>query len=175
MELIKNNKDWFLSEEGGNYFAALTSLEDQTIFIYSYLKLVVNECFERKNVLFKIAFFFADGIAKSNKPYSKHPQILNSDINPFLNYLEKVNKLYGNDTMFLIFTSILLEKADVYNSDEWIYDDKLLSSDDLLDKLCDMGLDYLPIHSLYMVNSDSYAIKDEDKFLQLEIVWLFLK
>ena len=175
MELIKKEKNWFLSEEGGKKFTALSSLEERTIFIYSYLKSAVDESFNKKNTLFKIAFFFADAVYNSNKPYSKYPGILNSEINPFLMYLEKSKRFYGNEITYMIFTAILQGKVNTANNDEWIYNNSFLKSDDFSDKLSEMGIEYLPEHSMYMVDPDSYKIEENDKFLQLAIVWTFLK
>lgn len=175
MELIKKEKNWFLSEEGGNFFAALSSLEERTIFIYSFLKSTVNENFDKKNTLFKIAFFFADAVYNSDKPYSKYPQILNPEINPFLQYIEKADNFYGNEKTYIIFTAILQEKVNSANNDEWIYNNSLLKSDDFSDKLSEMGIEYLPEHSIYMVDPQLYKIEENDKFLQLSIVWTFLK
>ncbi|MBP3600274.1 MAG: hypothetical protein J6J30_04250 [Clostridia bacterium] len=175
MELIKKEKDWFLSDEGGNFFASLSSLEERTLYIYSYLKLVAKECFDKKNTLFKIAFFFADAVYNSNKSYSKYPNILNLQLNPFLKYLEQADEFYGNEITYIIFTAILQEKVDVQNSNEWIYNSGFLNSEDLFDKLSEKGIEYLPSHSMHMINPEEYKIKEVDNFLQLEIVWMFLK
>lgn len=175
MELIKKEKNWFLSEEGGKKFTALSSLEERTIFIYSYLKSAVDESFNKKNTLFKIAFFFADAVYNSNKPYSKYPGILNSEINPFLQYIEKADGFYGNEITYMIFTAILQEKVNVLNNDEWIYNRDFLNDEDLFDKLSEKEIEYLPDHSMYMVDPDSYKTEENDKFIQLAIVWTFLK
>ncbi|MBR7133676.1 MAG: hypothetical protein IKD04_09120 [Clostridia bacterium] len=175
MELIVKEKNWFLSEEGGKKFTALSSLEERTIFIYSYLKSTVNEDFDKKNTLFKIAFFFADAVYNSDKPYSKYPQILNPEINPFLQYLEKADEFYGNEKTYIIFTAVLQGKVNTANNDEWIYNNSFLKSDDFLDELSEMGIEYLPTHSMHMVDPQAYKTAEIDNFIQLQMVWMFLK
>lgn len=175
MELIKKERAWFLSEEGGKSFTALSSLEERAIFIYSYLKSAVNEGFEKENTLFKIAFFFADAVYCSNKPYSQYPAILNFQSNPFLRYLENADKYYGKEITYMIFTAILQGKADPTNQGEWIYNHEFLNSETLFEDLLEKGIEYLPANSMDMVNPKAYQMEDSDKFLQLELVWIFLK
>lgn len=175
MELLNKNKEWFLTTEGEKAFFALSSLEERTLFFYSYLKSAVKACFEKENSLFKIAFFFADALCSSNKPYSQYPAILKSDSNPFLRYLENADKFHGNEITYMIFAAILQEKADVANGNEWIYDDDFLSSEDLVEQLSDRGMAFLPMHSMDMVDPVAYQIKETDKVLQLALVWMFLK
>ena len=66
MELLKKDTAWFLSEEGSKSFAALSSVGDRAIFIYSYLKTIANESFEKDKMLFKMAFFIADAVFSSD-------------------------------------------------------------------------------------------------------------
>lgn len=175
MELLKKNKEWFLSNEGEKYFFALSSLEERTLFFYSYLKTATHGRFDKENTLFKLAFFFADGIYTAKKPYSQYPAILETDSNPFLQYIENADKYYGKEVTYIIFTAILQEKVDAADLSEWIYDGNFLESENLWDKLLDKEIEYLPSHELYMVNPQSYQTKEADAFLQLEIVWMFLK
>lgn len=175
MELLHKNKEWFLSGEGEKAFFALSSLEERTMFFYSYLKTAVKDRFDKGNTLFKMAFFFADAIYTSETPYSQFPTILDADSNPFLQYLENADKFYGNEITYMIFTAILQEKVNVTDMSEWIYDGDFLKSEDLWDKLLDKGIEYLPPRDMYMVDPKSYKTKETDAFLQLEIVWMFLK
>ena len=175
MELYKKEKEWFLSEEGTNKFCALSSLEERTIFIYSYLKSTVNESFEKNNTLFKIAFFFADAVYNSNKPYSKYPQLLNAEMNPFLKFVEKSKNFYSNEKTYIIFTAILNGKVDAYIDEEWIYNSDFLESEFFLEELLNMGIEYLPTHELDMVDPKTYETTDENNFLQLQMIWMFLK
>ena len=36
MELLNNDKKWFLSDEGSKLFATLDNVNDRAVFIYSY-------------------------------------------------------------------------------------------------------------------------------------------
>lgn len=175
MELIKTDKSWFLSQEGGNYFAALSSLEERTIFIYSYLKLLANESFDKDGSLFKIAFFFADAVLNSDKPYSKFPELLNPETNPFLKYLENAKSFYTKKITYLIFTTILHEKVNPANEKAWIYNSDFLQDKNLIKKLHEMNLEYLSDNPLYMIEPQAYNLNDADKLLQLMLVWIFLK
>lgn len=175
MELLKRNKEWFLSAEGEKAFFALSSLEDRTVFIYSYLKAAVNPCFEEDNTLFKLAFFFADALYGSDKPYGNYPAILSPESNPFLQYLTKAKTFDGKKILYVILTAILREKVNTANDGEWIYDGEYLGGSDWFDKLQDKGMEYLPAHDLYMVDPASYELEEADRFLQLELVWMLLK
>lgn len=175
MELLNKNKEWFLSQEGEKCFFALSSLEERTMFFYAYLKATVKDRFDEGNTLFKMAFFFADAIFTSKKPYSKFPEILNADSNPFLQYIENADKFYGAKITYMIFTAILQEKVNTGNAAEWIYDGDFLEAEDLWDKLSEKDIEYLPAGKAYMVNPASYNTEENDAFLQLEIVWMFLK
>jgi len=174
MELLKKDKTWFLSTEGTEKFLVLSSLEERTIFIYSYLKTVVNKSFEKNNTLFKLAFFFADAIYNSNTKYATYPQILQSE-NPFLSYLMNADACYDNEKIYLILTSILHQKVDPAQKNEWIYNKQILNDEDLLEKLAEKGIEYLPKHSVDMIDPVVYEMDQSLVFLQLELVWLFLK
>lgn len=145
------------------------------MFFYSYLKASVKDHFDKENTLFKIAFFFADALYSSKKPYGRYPQILDPNRNPFLQYLENTDNYYGNETTYTIFTAILQEKVNTADLSEWIYDANFLTSENLWDELLEKEIEYLPSSDLYMVDPASYEIKDADVFLQLELVWMFLK
>lgn len=175
MELLKKETKWFLSQEGAERFSALSSLEERIIFIYSYLKGVVNENFDKNHMLFKMAFFFADAVYNSNEEYAKYPQILQKEHNPFMAYLMNESTRQNDKKTYLILTSILHQKADASKKTEWIYDKSILGSKEYLEKLSKKGIEFLPIHSMNMVEPAIYEMDDSIKFLQLELVWLFLK
>jgi len=174
MELIKKEKSWFLSKEGIENFSALSSLEDRTIFIYSYLKTVVNECFEKDNTLFKMAFFFADAIYNSKEKYATYPEVVQQD-NPFFAYLEKSDSYHGQRELYLILISILHDKVDPLKRDEWIYDKDFWENEDFEERLEEKGIKYLSNDSVSMVEPSAYEIDQSKEFLQLVLVWLFLK
>lgn len=171
MELLKKEKAWFLSDEGGKKFAALDSLEERTIFIYSYLKTIAHESFEENKTLFKLAFFIADAVYESDITYSKYPEILKAESNPFVAFLANAQKFSGNEKTYIILTSILHNKANAFNKSEWIYDEKEFDSNDLSER----GIQFLPSSSSSMIDLEIYNIDSDLKLLQLELVWIFLK
>ena len=173
MELLKREKEWFLSKEGTNEFCALSSLEERSIFIYSYLKSFVDASFD--NALFKISFFMADAVFESNVEYKEMPKLLNAQFNPFIYYLGRANFCPNNEVLFVIFSSILHNKVDVKNHEEWIYDKKLLKCKDFLEKISDFDAEFLPSGAFDMVDPEIYEVNSELGFLQLELIWTFLK
>ncbi len=175
MELIKKDSTWFLSAEGGKRFAEISSLEDRTLFIYSYLKTIVNEKFKRDEVLFKLALFTADAIYNSDFAYAKYPEILKLDCNPFFAYLSNVTAYWGNEKTYVILSSILHNKANAFNKSEWIYDKHLLNSDDFLKELSERDIEFLPVNASSMVDPEAYNIESGLALPQLELVWSFLK
>lgn len=172
MELLKKDKEWFLSEEGTNQFCAL-SLEDRSVFIYSYLKSFVNECFN--NVLFRISFFMADAVFESNVEYAKTPKLLDAQFNPFVYFLSRAKFCPDNEVLFVIFSSILHNKVDTKNHKEWIYDKEMLGSEDFLERVSDLNVEFLPSGDFDMVDPDFYEMNSKLSFLQLELIWMFLK
>ena len=85
MELLKRDSAWFLSPAGSKVFSDLTSLEDRSVFLYSYLRTVAKPEFEQDRILFKIAFFLADGVMGSSLPYQSYPDVIHPGKNPFVN------------------------------------------------------------------------------------------
>lgn len=175
MELLKKEARWFLSQGGAEKFSALSSLEERIIFIYSYLRVVANKEVDENNLLFKMSIFFADAVYHSNVEYSKYPYIVQPEHNPFMAYLMNADSSQNDQVLYLIFTSILHDKVNVSKKSEWIYDNKLLKAKDVMEQLAEKGIKYLPTHSMDMVEPTVYEMEDSIKFLQLELVWLFLK
>lgn len=175
MELLKKDTKWFLSVEGEKAFFALSTLEERATYIYSYLKTVVDPSFEEDNTLFKMAFFFADAVYRSSKPYRTYPAVLIAEHNPFLQYLQKAKEFDSNKILYVILTAILQGKVDTADDGEWIYDTEYLADSDWFEKLYGNGMEYLPAHSLYMVDPASYASEEDDQLLQLALVWMLLK
>ena len=173
MELLKREKEWFLSKEGTDEFCALSSLEERSIFIYSYLKSFVGASFD--NVLFKISFFLADAVFESDAEYGKMPKLLDPQFNPFVYFLSRAEFCPGNEILFVVFSSILHDKVDVRNHKEWIYNKRFLESEDFLERVPDFDSEFLPSGDFDMVDPEIYGINSELGFLQLELIWIFLK
>lgn len=175
MELLKKDTAWFLSEEGSKRFAALDSLGERTIFIYSYLKTIANESFEKDKMLFKMAVFIADAVYASDVPYSKYPEILRADRNPFVAFLQNSKTFSGKEKTYIILTAVLNNKANAFDKSEWIYDREILDSNDLESDLEERKIEFLPGYTTMMIDPEVYNIDSKLKLLQLELVWIFLK
>lgn len=175
MELLKKDNAWFLSDEGSKQFAALSSLEERIIFIYSYLKTISKESFEEEKTLLKIALFIADAVYNSDLSYSKYPEILKADSNPFVAFLQNSITFSGKEKTYVIFTAILNNKANAFNKSEWIYDREILDSNDLESDLEERKIEFLPGYTTMMIDPEVYNIDSKLKLLQLELVWIFLK
>ena len=125
MELLKYDAAWFLSKAGCNMFNSLESLEDRSVFMYSYLKQIANGEFEQDGILFKAAFFLADAVLGSSLSYSSYPDILDPAKNPFVTYLDCAERCPGAGAVYSIFLSILHGVADPAKHNEWIYDENM--------------------------------------------------
>ncbi|MBE6809755.1 MAG: hypothetical protein E7521_01685 [Ruminococcaceae bacterium] len=175
MELLKKDTAWFLSDEGGKKFATLSSLEERTIFIYSYLKTIASESFEKDKTLFKLALFIADIVCNSDVDYNKYPEILKSDSNPFVAFLANAPKFYGNEITYIILTAILHNKVNPFDKSEWIYNEAVIDSDDFIEDLSERGIKLFSTSSLIMIDPENYDIDQKLQQLQLALVWMFLK
>lgn len=174
MKLLKKDKSWFLSKDGIEKFSTLSSLEERTIFIYSYLKIAVNKCFEKDNTLFKMAFFFADAVYNSDAQYALYPQIIQQE-NPFFAYLKNAYICLDNKKLYIVLTSILHDKVDPKKKGKWIYDKEFWEDEDLGERLEEKGIAYLSTDSINMTDPSIYEMDGAKEFLQLELAWLFLE
>ena len=175
MELLKKDTMWFLTDEGGKQFAALSSLEERTIFIYSYLKTLTNESFEKDKTLFKMAFFIADAVCSSDVDYNKYPEMLNTKSNPFVAFLANAPKYYGKEKTYVILTAILHNKVNPFDKSEWIYNEAVIESDSFVDDLSERGIELFSTSSFSMIDPENYDINPNLQLLQLALVWIFLK
>ena len=174
MKLIEKEESWFLSKNGFEKYSMLSSLEERTVFIYSYLKMVVNMCFENDNTLFKMAFLFADAIYNSDVQYALYPQIIQQE-NPFFAYLQNADNCLDNKNMYIVLTSILHDKVDPKKMGEWIYDKEFWEDEDLGERLEEKGIAYLSADSINMTDPSIYEMDSTKELIQLELAWLFLK
>ena len=179
MELLKKDTAWFLTDEGGKQFAALDSLEERAIFIYSYLKTIAHESFEKDKTLFKMAFFIADAVYSSDVTYSKYPEILKADSNPFVAFLKNAEIFSGNEKTYVILTAVLNNKANAFDKSDWIYDEEILDceleADEFESELAERGIEFLPGSGTTMPDPELYNIDSKLRLMQLQLVWIFLK
>lgn len=173
MELLKKDKKWFLSEEGGKTFAALNSVGDRAFFVYSYLKTFVNEAFEENNLIFKTSFLIADAILNSEVSYSKYPEILDEKANPYIAFLTNAKRKYTIEQIYCIYLSFVHGIADPFKKTEWIYNESLFKDDGYIHKIDEMGHMFVIPNKDMFVNSNVYECDETYNLIQLEIIWLF--
>ena len=173
MEIIKADTQWFFSNEGINAFKALQSLEDRSVFIYSYLKTVVDEQLEKDNLIFKTAFFIADTLHGSALPYANYPELINKTKNPFVAYLVNLKKPCEQKVAFCHFIAILQGLVNPFNSSEWIYDKEWSSTDKVKEKLTEIDRFYLPLTSVDIVDPSKFEIDADLQPIQLKMIWMF--
>ena len=125
MELIKRETPWFLSSAGCNAFASTKTLEDRSVFLYSYLKQIAPEKFDEDQTLFRTAFFLADAVMDSPLPYSTYPALIDPQKNPFVAYLANVNQYPGAQTVYYVFLSILHGLAMPIRQNDWVYEKRI--------------------------------------------------
>lgn len=171
MELLKRDAAWFLSPMGCKDFSALKSLDERSIFLYSYLKTIAKPEFDQDRVLFKIAFFLADGIMGSSLPYQAYPDVIDPRKNPFVAYLSRTDRYREQRILYYIFLGILHGIADPMHSDNWVYDTALDDTEYLRKMLEVSGKDLYPNPSL-MADPDAYAIDSSLQTVQLKLIWL---
>ncbi len=173
MDLIKKDSQWFFSPEGVESYQKLTTLEERSIFIYSYLRTIAVEALEKDNLLFKIAFLLADGVHASDLPYAKYPDLIDPKKNPYVAYLKNAKRPHSNEKTFCILMSILHEIANPMNTTEWIYDIKLFTENAYLNKLDELKHQFIEHDESYVVDPEVFSIDPSLSFIQKELVWLF--
>ena len=175
MELLKKDKQWFLSDEGGKEFAALSSVGDRAVFIYSYLKTFADDSFEKENVLFKTSFLLADAIFNSDVPYSTYPSILDEKVNPFIAFIANAKRKYTIEQIYCIYLSFVHNIADAFKKTEWIYNDLLFKDDEYMHKIDELGHMFVIPNKDLLVDAKAYKSDEKYDMIQLEIIWLFSK
>lgn len=162
MELIKYEANWFLSDAGCNAFASLTTLDERSVFLYSYLKQIAPTDFEENQLLFRVAFFFADAIMGSTLPYSAYPALLDPKKNPFVEYLTKATVCPGIQGLYCIFLAILHGTADCKKKDEWIYADRIPEA---------YSRDFCGSETA-LADPAAFEIDESLQLVQLKLIWL---
>lgn len=171
MELTKQSASWFLSKTGCNAFDSLKTLEDRSAFLYSYLRQIAKADFEENQLLFRIAFFFADAIMGSTLPYNTYPALIDPEKNPFVAYIKNADHYPGGKAVYHIFLSILHGIAMPVKQNEWVYDQHLKEPEYLEKKLEGLGKPFF-VAGLGMVSADAFAIEEPLQQVQLKLIWL---
>lgn len=165
---MSNNLDWYFSQEGVNAYSQQDSLDKRTQFLYSYLNKISSPGFLKSGVLFKIAFFFADGVSESTLPYASYPEIINDSKNPFLKYLIK-GDFCSEKALYHVFMSILHCVVDVADDSSWIYDRDSLRTGMYKTKLIIDNHDVSSEFPDYKI----FSVEQKLQFMQLQLIWLF--
>ena len=173
MELLKKDKEWFRSEDGSKRFAALNSVGDRAIFIYSYLKTFANETFDKDNTLFKSAFLIADSVFSSGLEYSQYPKILDEKCNPFIAFFSNAKNNYTKEQIYCIFLSFVHGIAEPFKSNDWIYNSSLFKDDGYIHKVDETGHMFIVPNEDMFVDANAYKCDEKYNMIQLEIIWLF--
>lgn len=173
MELLKKDKKWFQSEEGRECFAALNSVGDRAVFIYSYLKTFANDSFEKGSILFKTSFLLADAIFNSDVPYGTYPGILDEKVNPFVAFIANAKKGYTVEQIYCIYLSFVHNIADAFKKSEWIYNESLFKDDGYIHKIHELGHMFVIPNKDMFVEAEAYKCDESYDMIQLEIIWLF--
>lgn len=175
MELLKKDKQWFLSDEGSKKFAALSSVGERAVFIYSYLKTFASETLEKENILFKTAFLLADAVVNSAVEYGAYPKLLDETANPFVAFISNAKREYTEEQIYCIYLSFIHNIADPFKKTEWVYSDSILKEYGYIDKIYELGHMFVIPNPDFLINSEDYECDEEYNMIQLEIIWLFGK
>ena len=171
MELTTQSAAWFLSGPGCAAFDALKTLEDRSAFIYSYLRQITKVDFEEDQLLFRIAFFFADAVMGSTLPYGTYPAVIDPEKNPFVAYLKNADRYPGGKAVYYIFLSILHGIAAPMKLNEWVYEQQLEEPEYLEQKMKALGKPFF-VAGMGMVSADAFAIEEPLQQVQLKLIWL---
>lgn len=171
MELINYEASWFLSKPGCDAFASLQTLEERSVFLYSYLKQAARVNFEEDQLLFRTAFFLADAVMESDLPYSKYPALVDPEKNPFVAYLLNADTCPGIRTVYYIFLSILHGIADPFKHNAWVYNKQISDPEYLGEKLTELGKCFCEI-GIEMPSVEAFAIEESLQTVQLKLIWL---
>ena len=175
MEYLHQESAWYTSPQGINAYEKLRTLDEKTIFVYAYLQKLVHSSFSKDNTCFRLALFLADAVAEANLPYSTYPALVDPKQNPFLAYVVNLNKHPGNKVLYYGLMAILHKIADPAELNSWIYDLKLMDSDDLQDRLIQLEHNFYDEEGPHMPNPLAFEIEEELETLQLKLMWFFRK
>ena len=174
MNIISQQENWFSSTEGQQYFAKIPSRDDQIGFMYSYLLAICknNSIKYEKQILFNYAFFLSDAVLTSGLSYSKLPDYLDCEKNPYLAFIKNSSEITETAKIYTYLLLITHDIVNPFSQSEWIYDD--ISIIGCAEKIAELKHNVLPTQ-LPDVNMDLFDVAKEKEFIQLEIIWIFGK
>ena len=172
MELLKYDASWFKSAAGQSYFSQLHTLEDKSVFMYSYLKKLAPAEFDKDQILFKTALFLADAVYGSALPYGAFPNFTDPQKNPYIAYLSTATNPPQPMVLWAIYASILHGTVDPVQRDSWIYQkfDGDLLSEELKEVGCNFGF-----HPAILESPSRFDIQEELQLVQMKLAWFFAK
>lgn len=173
MELLKQSAAWFSGEAACKQYAELKTLEDRSVFLYSYLKQIASETMDQKGYVFKVAFFLADAVASSTLPYAAYPALIDAEKNPFVALLKTLKKPYTNEAMYCVMMAILYGAADALNPNEWIYDASEFEETRYRNTLKGRGREFVSTSGELLPNPEAFAIDEGLAFARTELIWMF--
>lgn len=171
MELLNFDANWFCSEAGQKAYSSIKSLEDRSVFLYSYLRKIAPTDFDEDQMLFRIAFFLADSVMDSTLPYSTYPALIDPQKNPFVAYLANVKRYPGAQAVYYVFLSILHGLAMPIRQNDWVYEQRISEPEYMQEKLSDLGKCFCA-SAVGMVDADAFAIEESLQPVQLKLIWL---
>ena len=171
MRLLNFDANWFCSTQGQTAYSSLRTLEDRSVFLYSYLKKITKADFEKDQLLFRLSFFLADAVAGSELPYSAYPALVDPAKNPFVAYLKNTTLCPGSRAVYCICLAILHGIADPFVQNNWIYQKELQDADYLEEKLSELDKNFVAT-SVSLADPDAFAIDAPLRIVQLKLIWL---
>ena len=174
MELVKQSAAWFSTEAACKQYAELKTLEDRSVFLYSYLRSLSSETMDQSGFVFKMAFFLADAVANSKLPYAAYPDIVDGTKNPFVALMMTLKKPYDNDAMYCVMMAILCGVANPMNQNDWIYDKSLFADKKAYrQKLESLDRGFLPSSDAWLADPAAFAVDEGLEFARAELIWMF--
>ncbi len=178
--LVKESTEWFRGEEAKKRFNSLNSLDEKTIFIYSYLKTISDDSLEKENILFKFSFWLIDGVGKSNYlNLEKYEKLISPIFNPFIAFVINHKKYQGafyadSEAFYAIIMAIIHNMVNVKDEYEWIYDNDFLADrNKYANWLAEKGNEFIRLQKHIPINPSSYLIEENLRIMVLELYWLF--
>lgn len=174
MNFISQQKSWFTSAEGQKHFAEIPDKNDQIGFVHSYILAICKENNTKydQNILFKYAFFLTDAVLTAGLPYSKIPDFLDCEKNPYLAFIEYSKDLTEPLNIYTYLLLITHGVIDPFVRSEWIYGD--ISIIECAEKIAGLKHNVLPTQ-LPDIDAGLFKVEKEKEFIQLAIIWIFGK
>lgn len=175
MNFFNRDAAWYASPEGVKTYEGMRTIEERTLFLYSYLQKALHNSFDKDNTTFRFALFLADAVSAAPLPYNHFPALIDPRQNPYLAYLINLGKHPGKRVIYYGFMSILHGIGNAMLRNDWIYDTKLLDSEALEKKLVELDRNFYEESELFIPSPLAFDIAEElDKF-QMQLIWFFNK